>query len=107
MAYLAILIGISTALWLLINFATSKTVNWRIGIRYWIACCFTPAMLPFAFGVFHLATFVPPTKFDPSVPDPGPYSFMIAMVLGFIPATVYFLTAVILSMSTASRRAKP
>jgi hypothetical protein len=105
MGYLAILIGISVGLWLMLNLIASKTTNWRNGFRYWIACCWGPPLILSLFGLFRLISFVPPTTFDPSVADPGPQNFMIAVGLGFIPAIIYFLTAVVLSALTASRRA--
>lgn len=107
MAYLALLIIASIGLWLTINWAVSKTANWKSGFRFWMVCCFGPPLLLSLFGVYRLISFVPPTTFDPSAPDPGPQNFAIAALLGFVPAIVYLFTAVVLSALTALRRAEP
>ena len=99
---LLLIYGLSTLLvWTLINFALWYVVNWRSGIRYWIVSCAVVPIALISYGVFLLATFVPPAVYDDSMPDPGPENFMFAVLLGFFPGFAYLLISLPLSLFVA------
>jgi hypothetical protein len=99
---LLLIYGLSTLLvWTLINLVLWDVLIWRSGIRYWIVSCAVVPITLISYGIFLLATFVPPVIYDDSMPDPGPENFMFALFLGFLPSFSYLLISLPLSFVVA------